>query len=53
MTNDGMQPWARNLSTGAAWSDVNSYGNVFGLEPNYVSSLFLPTLISMNMLSPQ
>ncbi|KAI0841952.1 hypothetical protein F5Y06DRAFT_258679 [Hypoxylon sp. FL0890] len=29
------QPWSRNLSTDALWWDVNSYANVFGLEPNY------------------
>ncbi|KAI1264177.1 hypothetical protein F5Y18DRAFT_86645 [Xylariaceae sp. FL1019] len=29
------QPWARNLSTDELWYDVSSYGNVFGLEPNY------------------
>lgn len=32
------QPWSRNLTKGSnMWSDVSSYGNVFGLEPNYVS----------------
>ncbi|OTB18253.1 hypothetical protein K445DRAFT_373791 [Daldinia sp. EC12] len=29
------QPWSRNLSTDDLWWDVNSYANVFGLEPNY------------------
>ncbi|KAI0021043.1 hypothetical protein F4780DRAFT_790764 [Xylariomycetidae sp. FL0641] len=29
------QPWARNLSTDDLWWDVDSYANVFGLEPNY------------------
>ncbi|KAI0890090.1 uncharacterized protein GGS22DRAFT_149973 [Annulohypoxylon maeteangense] len=29
------QPWARNLTTNQNWFDVNSYSNVFGLEPNY------------------
>ncbi|KAL9114313.1 MAG: hypothetical protein Q9227_001735 [Pyrenula ochraceoflavens] len=29
------QPWSRNLTTDTLWSDVNSYANVFGLEPNY------------------
>ncbi|KAI1805979.1 hypothetical protein F4811DRAFT_569772 [Daldinia bambusicola] len=29
------QPWSRNLSTDDLWWDVNSYSNVFGLEPNY------------------
>ncbi|ORY68337.1 duf1680 domain-containing protein [Pseudomassariella vexata] len=31
------QPWARNLTKGSSglWVDVNSYSNVFGLEPNY------------------
>ncbi|KAI5866575.1 hypothetical protein GGS23DRAFT_615109 [Durotheca rogersii] len=29
------QPWARNLSTNELWWDVDSYANVFGLEPNY------------------
>ncbi|KAI0010921.1 hypothetical protein F4779DRAFT_271262 [Xylariaceae sp. FL0662B] len=29
------QPWSRNLTTDDLWWDVNSYGNVFGLEPNY------------------
>ncbi|KAH6638519.1 duf1680 domain-containing protein [Truncatella angustata] len=30
------QPWSRNLTEGSAmWTDVNSYSNVFGLEPNY------------------
>lgn len=30
------QPWSRNLTDGSAmWVDVNSYANVFGLEPNY------------------
>ncbi|KAI9712662.1 MAG: hypothetical protein M1820_001283 [Bogoriella megaspora] len=29
------QPWSRNLSSDGFWSDVNSYSNVFGLEPNY------------------
>ncbi|EFX06033.1 duf1680 domain containing protein [Grosmannia clavigera kw1407] len=30
------QPWARNLTEGAGlWTDVNTYGNVFGLEPDY------------------
>ncbi|KAH8817480.1 duf1680 domain-containing protein [Xylogone sp. PMI_703] len=30
------QPWSRNLTQGDnLWSDVNSYANVFGLEPNY------------------
>ncbi|KAI8632522.1 hypothetical protein F5Y19DRAFT_366758 [Xylariaceae sp. FL1651] len=29
------QPWARNLSTAELWWDVDSYSNVFGLEPNY------------------
>ncbi|KAI1341460.1 hypothetical protein F5Y15DRAFT_376175 [Xylariaceae sp. FL0016] len=29
------QPWSRNLTTDDLWWDVNSYSNVFGLEPNY------------------
>ncbi|ORY15936.1 duf1680 domain-containing protein [Clohesyomyces aquaticus] len=29
------QPWSRNLSTAENWWDVGSYGNVFGLEPDY------------------
>ncbi|KAL9094914.1 MAG: hypothetical protein Q9165_002864 [Trypethelium subeluteriae] len=29
------QPWSRNLTSDGLWSDVNSYANVFGLEPNY------------------
>ncbi|KAI8960947.1 hypothetical protein F5Y11DRAFT_367108 [Daldinia sp. FL1419] len=29
------QPWSRNLSTDDLWWDVDSYANVFGLEPNY------------------
>ncbi|KAI1661287.1 hypothetical protein F4813DRAFT_347036 [Daldinia decipiens] len=29
------QPWSRNLTTDELWWDVNSYANVFGLEPNY------------------
>ncbi|KUJ21209.1 duf1680 domain-containing protein [Mollisia scopiformis] len=30
------QPWSRNLSiTDPLWWDVDSYSNVFGLEPNY------------------
>ncbi|KAK5630093.1 hypothetical protein RRF57_005808 [Xylaria bambusicola] len=30
------QPWARNLTVyPEMWEDVSSYGNVFGLEPNY------------------
>ncbi|KAL9619588.1 MAG: hypothetical protein Q9160_005775 [Pyrenula sp. 1 TL-2023] len=29
------QPWSRNLTTDDLWTDVNSYANVFGLEPNY------------------
>ncbi|KAI1107562.1 hypothetical protein F4804DRAFT_163777 [Jackrogersella minutella] len=29
------QPWAKNLTTDDLWWDVDSYGNVFGLEPNY------------------
>ncbi|KAI0383748.1 hypothetical protein F5Y04DRAFT_20188 [Hypomontagnella monticulosa] len=30
------QPWSRNLSVHPdMWVNVNSYGNVFGLEPNY------------------
>ncbi|KAF2239544.1 duf1680 domain-containing protein [Viridothelium virens] len=29
------QPWSRNLSSTGFWSDVDSYANVFGLEPNY------------------
>ncbi|OTB06708.1 hypothetical protein M426DRAFT_20804 [Hypoxylon sp. CI-4A] len=29
------QPWSRNLTTDDLWWDVDSYGNVFGLEPNY------------------
>ncbi|KAI2633742.1 hypothetical protein GGS26DRAFT_61096 [Hypomontagnella submonticulosa] len=30
------QPWSRNLSvTPEMWVNVGSYGNVFGLEPNY------------------
>ncbi|KAI9667654.1 MAG: hypothetical protein M1821_000471 [Bathelium mastoideum] len=29
------QPWSRNLSSDGLWWDVNSYANVFGLEPNY------------------
>ncbi|KAF2113894.1 duf1680 domain-containing protein [Lophiotrema nucula] len=29
------QPWSRNLTTDDNWWDVNSYANVFGLEPNY------------------
>lgn len=34
------QPWSRNLTDGSAmWVDVNSYSNVFGLEPNYVSRI--------------
>ncbi|KAI0482613.1 duf1680 domain-containing protein [Xylariaceae sp. FL0804] len=30
------QPWARNLSQAPdMWTNVGTYGNVFGLEPNY------------------
>ncbi|KAI1492838.1 hypothetical protein F5X96DRAFT_667354 [Biscogniauxia mediterranea] len=29
------QPWSRNLTTDELWWDVDSYSNVFGLEPNY------------------
>ncbi|KAI1080576.1 hypothetical protein F5B20DRAFT_103848 [Whalleya microplaca] len=29
------QPWSRNLTTDDLWWDVDSYANVFGLEPNY------------------
>jgi len=33
------QPWARNLTQGSGlWTNVNSYANVFGLEPNYVGA---------------
>ncbi|CAJ2501310.1 Uu.00g041630.m01.CDS01 [Anthostomella pinea] len=35
------QPWSRNLATDDLWWDVNSYGNVFGLEPNYAYPKFL------------
>jgi hypothetical protein len=34
------QPWSRNL-TGKPFFNVVSYGNVFGLEPNFVSSSLL------------
>ncbi|KAI0482287.1 hypothetical protein GGR56DRAFT_670191 [Xylariaceae sp. FL0804] len=29
------QPWSKNLTTDELWWDVDAYGNVFGLEPNY------------------
>ena len=29
------QPWSRNLTTSDQWYDVDTYSNVFGLEPNY------------------
>lgn len=31
------QPWARKLSKDVPFFDVNSYGLIYGLEPNYVS----------------
>jgi len=34
------QPWSRNLTENPEmWINVGSYGNVFGLEPNYVSMM--------------
>jgi len=37
------QPWSKNLTEHPQmWQNVGSYGNVFGLEPDYVSAIPSP-----------